>query len=176
MTKEASKIVVRQLIDTKQLKQDLSYSLANLSDAMVQQAALFAHYGVIAAQASRQVDNIKLMVDNIEAAVYRKVRDELIANGEKVTEGLLEKIVRRHDRMIQASRALNEAKQIESVAKTAVEAFRHRRDMLIQQGLISREEMKGELSIQARQHNEASIEDVKQRYLNRIKNKSEEAA
>lgn len=164
-------IKVKQLIDTTRLKADLSYSIANLSDAMVTQAALFAHYGELAAKASRQVDNIKLLVENTEAAVYRSIRDELADKGEKVTESLLDKLVTRHERVIAVKKALNEARQIEAVAKIAVEGFRHRRDMLVQQGLIAREEIKGELSINVKREREREVEDLKEAYMARARDK-----
>jgi len=69
---------------------------------------------------------------------------------------MLEKAVSRNDRVVSMKRALAQAKRVETVTKTAVEAFRHRRDMLVQQGLISREEMKGQLGIAAKNaHEEA---------------------
>lgn len=169
---EAQKITVRQFIDMAKLKEDLSYTTINLSDAMMRQASLFAHYGELAAKSSRQVDNIKMLLDNIEAQVYRVIRDGMVNRGEKVTEAQVEKQVTRHERVRAVNRALNEAKQIESVAKTAVEAFRHRRDMLIQQGLIMREEMKGELSIQQKRESEAHVDDLKEKYLKRAADRS----
>lgn len=162
-------VKIRQYIDTTRLKADLAYSTVNLSDAMVTQASLFAHYGELAAKASRQVDNVKLLVENTEAAVYRAIRDDLSGKGEKVTEPLMDKLVTRHEKVIAIKKALNEAKQIEAVAKTAVEAFRHRRDMLVQQGLISREEMKGELAIGVKRERDQHVEDLKDKYLARVR-------
>lgn len=156
---------VKKLIDADTLKKDLAYSASDLTSAMMDQASMFAHYGVLAADASRQVDNFKFLLEQAEAAVYRKVRDAAVANGEKVTEVLLDKQVSRNPKIIALKKALNEAKQIESVGKTAVESFRHRRDMLVQHGLISREEMKGELSIAAKRIHEEELEHTTKRFL-----------
>lgn len=136
-------------IDVAQLKKDLAYSENDLSSAMMQQASLFSHYGVLASKCSKQVDVIKLLLENTEAAIYQLLRSKAAQRGDKMTEVQLEKAVSREERVIAMKKALNEAKQIETVAKTALEAFRHRRDMLVQSGLISREEMKGELRISA---------------------------
>lgn len=144
-------VKVENYIDPITLKKDLSFSLADLGDAMVNQASMFAYYGTLAAKASRQVDNLKATLEIVEAAVYRSVRDACVKEGTKVTETMIDKSVSVHPRVRAIKRALNEARQIESNAKTAVEAFRHRRDMLVQQGLISREEMKGDVSIARRQ-------------------------
>lgn len=166
--KKRPRYEVRQLVDPDQLKRDMTFSPTDLTNAMMEQASLFAHYGVLAAKASRQVDDVKMLLENVEAKVYRKVRDEAATEGVKLTEAQVEKQVVTHEQVIAFRKALNEAKQIEAIAKTAVEAFRHRRDMLVQQGLISREEMKGELSIAAKRAHEDELEALKTRALKRL--------
>lgn len=141
---------VRDFIDPAELKRDVAFSANDLTSAMMQQASMFSHYGMMSSNAARQVDTVKLLLENTEAAVYKMLRDQAAVNGEKVTEAQLEKLVTRHPRVIAMKKSLNEAKRVESNTKIAVEAFRHRRDMLVQMGLISREEMKGELSIRAK--------------------------
>lgn len=172
MSEEAKKgsprvIKVIEYVDGAELRRDLAYSTADLSSAMQDQAAMFADYGVRAAKASMQVDKMKLLLDNTEAEISRRERDAKTLKGEKVTEPQLAAIVTRHPRVVAAKRALNEAKQIESVAKTAVEAFRHRRDMLVQQGLISREEMKGELAVAVKNARDEESRGQQQRILDR---------
>lgn len=137
-------------LDAKQLKIDLRFSPTNLDSAQMDQAALFADYGVLAAQASHQVDVVKLLLENSEAAVYKILRDQAAEKAEKVTEAQLEKLVARHPRVISMKKALAEAKQVEAVGKVAIEAFKQKRDMLIQQGVVQREERKGELFTMAR--------------------------
>ena len=170
--KTVSKIKVRNFIDSNQLKEDISYSLVDISGAQARQAQLFVHYGELAAKAARQVDNIKLLLENTEAAVYRVLRDRMVAAGEKVTESLLDKMVTRHERVIKVKRALNEARQIEAVAKVAVEGFRHRKDMLVQHGATEREEMKGELVTRLRNSREDDLENLKSAYKERAAQKA----
>jgi hypothetical protein len=167
--KAINTIKVRNYIDSAQLKEDLSYSLTDLSGAQSRQAQLFVHYGTLAAKAARQVDNIKLLLENTEAAVYRVLRDRMVQAGEKVTEALLDKNVSRHERVIGVKKALNEAKQIEAIAKIAVEGFRHRKDMLVQHGATEREEMKGELVTKLRSSRDEDLENLKKGYLERTK-------
>jgi hypothetical protein len=154
-------------IEAGQLKVDLAFSNNDLTSAMMQQASLFSHYGILASKAARQVDIAKLLLENTEAAVYKLLRDKAANDGEKVTEVQLEKMIARHPRVNSMKKSLNEAKRIEASAKVAVEAFRHRRDMLVQMGLISREEMKGELSIHAKSAAETVRENTVQRVLER---------
>ena len=158
---------IRDFIDPSQLKRDLAFSTNDLSSAMMQQASMFSHYGILGSQASRQVDVVKLLLENTEAVVYKLIRDQAVSAGEKVTEAQLEKLVARHDRVIAMKKSLNEAKRVEAIAKTAIEAFRHRRDMLVQMGLISREEMKGQISIQAKSAAEEARESSVQSVLAR---------
>ena len=163
--KEINPIKIVNLIASEQLAKDMKFSITNLSDAMMQQASLFVHYGTLAAKASHQVDSVKMLLEVAESKVYRMLRDKAVEEVVKVTEAQLEKSVATHEKIIALKRVLNEAKQIEANAKIAVEGFRHRRDMLVQQGLLSREEMKGEVSINRRNAVEAAQEAQKERFL-----------
>lgn len=135
---------------------------------------MFAHYGIALSQASKQVDSLKMLLETAEATVYRKLRDQANEDKEKVTEAQLDKSVARHPRVLSIKKALNEAKQIEANAKTAVEAFRHRRDMLIQQGLLAREEMKGEVVIAERNARQDVEAGQRSRLLDSMRTKREE--
>lgn len=172
--KESSGYNVVDYIDAAQLKRDLVFSTNDLTSAMMDQASLFAHYGELASRASRQVDVIKLLLENTEAAVYKLIRDDMATKGEKFTEALLEKMVARHARVISMKKALNDAKRIEAIGKTAMEAFRHRRDMLVQQGLISREERKGEIRIAEKSVRDSAMEEQRRIALERLNRKSSE--
>ncbi len=159
---------VKDFVDAAQVRRDLGFSTNDLSSAMMQQASLFAHYGVLAADASRQVDTVKLLLESTEAAVYQSLRSKYLAAGEKITEALLEKQVARSDRVLSLKKALITAKRVESIGKTAMESFRHRRDMLVQQGLISREERKGDLIIATRNARDDVQENQKAEALDRL--------
>lgn len=156
---------VKDFIDAKQLRIDQQINPNDLTGAMMSQAALFSYYGVLAADASKQVDVVKMLLENTEAAVYQLERNAAAAEGEKVTEAMLEKRVARHARVIAMKKALNDAKRVEATGKIAVESFRHRRDMLVQLGLISREEMKGELKIGEKNAREEAVKSSGERAL-----------
>lgn len=165
---EAPGFNVKDFIDAFQLKKDMSFSPNDIDTAMMEQASMFTHYGVLHADAMRQVDTVKLLLENTEAAVYKVIRDKFVTDGDKFTETLLEKMVSRHSRVIQMKKALNQAKRVESVGKIAVEGFRHRRDMLIQQGVKMREEMKGELRVAERSARDDAMAAQKEAVLNRV--------
>jgi hypothetical protein len=162
-------ITVRDYIDLAQMKTDLSFSTNNLSDAMMAQAALFAHYGVLASKASKQVDSIKMVLETAEARIYRIHRDDAASSGAKITEAQLDKLVSADPKIIDIKKALNEAKQVEANGKIATEAFRHRRDMLVQMGLLSREELKGQTSIAVKNERENQAQEQRDRILERRK-------
>lgn len=169
-------ITVINHVDSSQLKQDLSYSSNDLTSAMMDQASLFAHYGVLLSQASAQVDKLKMLLEAAESRIYRQIRDAADLASEKTTEAQIKAGVAGHGRILEIKKALNEAKQIESLAKTAVEAFRHRRDMLIQHGLIEREEMKGQVSIMTKRAHEEQMQGVRERVSSSLKARREGAS
>lgn len=142
---------VVNVIDAAALKRDMAYSLVDLTNAMIQQSSLLVHYGVLQAQASKQVDDVAMLRDIAESKVCRKMRDTAAAAGEKVTEASLAMELKGDKTVIQYRRALNEARQIEAIAKIAVKGFMDRKDMLVQHGAMARKEMDGEVSIRRRE-------------------------
>lgn len=65
---------------------DLAISEANLSDELVKQPGLFAHYAGLAATANRKLKMAKVQFDVWEAAIDKKIRDEALAKNNKITE------------------------------------------------------------------------------------------
>jgi hypothetical protein len=156
MSEEATKapekprvIVVKDVIDGAKLKKDLSYSLMDLDNAFQNQASLYVDYGRLEAQAARQVDDLELLKDVTASKLYRKMRDEVVAAKQKVVVSDLKEDVMAHPQMIAIRRALNEAKQIHANTKTTLEAFKQRKDMLVQQGAKDRQEREGELRMRS---------------------------
>ena len=143
---EPRPIRVRQFVDPAELKRDLTFSDVNITDAMMQQPALFAYYGTKAAEAERQVQDFERVLEETEAKLDKKIRIALLNEGVKITEAMIEKEIKRHPVYIQVNKALIEAREIAAKLKIATEAFRHRRDMLIQVGATHREERKGEIA------------------------------
>lgn len=156
---------VKNYVDTSQLKIDLAFSPNSLTDAMMTQSSLFAHYGVQYAYASKQTNDLELLLEASEATVYRRERDDAISKGEKPTDANLKQIVSRTPGINQLKKALNEARQVEAIAKVAMESFKQRRDMLVQQGLLSREEMKGDISIREKSIREESYQTTRDQVL-----------
>lgn len=144
--KEASS-AVRKFIDEDELAGDVEINEADLDSGMIKQASLATHYGVQASKANRQVSLMKTRLEVVEAQTYRRLREEAADRGEKVTEAQLKMLVQSEPAVVRAQRDVIDAQYTADVGKTAFEAFRQRRDMLIQLGVQAREERKGELSI-----------------------------
>lgn len=132
-------------IDVDKLAADLKLDEVDLNDAWLTQAGLAAYYGVLAARAASQVINVKIVRDAKEAEVAGEIRARFASNGQKVTEAAIKEELDQDLRVIAVNRAYALAISIEGETKAAVEAFRQRRDMLVQLGANSREEVKGSM-------------------------------
>lgn len=157
--------VVRRFVEAAQVKRDLAINPSDVSNVMLEHASRFIEYGTYLSQASKQVNDLTMVFEAAEGRTYKRYRDAAATAGEKVTEAQLEKLVRVDGNVIAYRRLLNEAKQIESLAKSAVDAFRQRKDMLVSYGLMQREEMKGEVSINRRNAFEAEKTGLRDRMI-----------
>ena len=138
------KKIVRDLIDPEKLMGDVKID-GDLNGSMMEQASLFVHYGVLQANALRQVHDIELLLEVKKSQVAKAMRDALVAQEKKPVEAAITKDVELHPDVVHLTRALNEAKLILDLGKVGVEAFKQRRDMLVQLGANGREERKGEV-------------------------------
>lgn len=143
-------IKLHKYVDADQAKKDLAYTLSDLSGAMSDQASMLMHYGTLYAKSARQVDHMKLLLSATEGKIYRTLKTQARAAGEKPTDAGLQRDVSVHPAVLQVKQALSAAEEVELIAKIAVEAFKHRKDMLVQEGARDREELKGEVRIMAR--------------------------
>ena len=137
------------ILDPKAFQDDLDIDSHDLNHAFMRQASLFAYYAAIHVKTMRREARAKLLLEIEEAKVAKAVRDKMLADGTKTTEKQIEQEVSRTASYIKAVNALNEAKANTALASSAVEAFRQRRDMLIQLGANQREELKGEVRVVA---------------------------
>jgi hypothetical protein len=140
-------------IDLDQFQKDVEIG-GDLDQGFRKQAGLFAHYAVQHYRAVRQEASAKILMEVTEAQVDKELRDDAIGDdtkpAKKITDKSVEASIARDIRYVKAQRAYNEAKALASLANNALEAFKQRRDMLIQLGASEREEMKGEMSMRGR--------------------------
>lgn len=127
-----SEEALETFVEPTQLQDDTSFTEATLDDNMILQSSLLAHYGQQSAKAQHQVDRMKHRLEITEAKSAKALRDEAAEEGKKITEKALEQELALTPAVVRAKRMLNEAKMIAETIKTAVEAIRHKRDMMIQ--------------------------------------------
>lgn len=132
-------------IDADKLQEDLKFTENSISLAMTRQAALFAHYARLSADATYQSDRAKQQVELLEAQLNQKFRDSLVAAGTKFTEKSIDAMVISDSSYQAAQERAHEARAIAKMVESATESFRHRKDMLIQVGADLRMEKQGEL-------------------------------
>ena len=134
------------IVPTKMIE-DVGFSETNLTSAFIEQASKFSYYAAAHARAERQEARLKHRVDIVEAMLDRRFRKEAKESGEKVTEPQIAKMIICEPEHQTAVSEYIDGKQVSNVCKAAVEAFRHRRDMLIQIGADAREEKKGQMRV-----------------------------
>lgn len=144
-TKTVAKAALNTFIDADVLKKDLEFTDATIGLAMTRQAALFAHYSRLAADAQYQADRMKQQVELTEAILNQRFRDSLIASGTKPTEKTIDTMVIQDTGYQDALERMHEAKAIAKMVDTAADSFRHRKDMLQGRGADLRLEKQGEL-------------------------------
>lgn len=146
-------------LDVDSFKKDISVSENNLDNAMMQQAGLFAYHAAEAARAEAQYARVKLRFDVVEARLYDRHRKALAAAGEKVTEKMVENAVKMDADFLAAKNLVIEAEMLAAFNKGAVEALKHRKDMIVQLGADRREETKGQTRISVADASHANVKD-----------------
>lgn len=158
-------MAIKTFIDPAVLQTDLALN-GDLSDRMMTQAGMFAHYAVLSANAQKQAATAKLAMEIRESTLDRDIRAKAAETGSKLTEPLIAKEIARNVDYIKACNDFNEADMIASLAKNTLEAWKQRRDMLVQLGVDAREERKGELYVNAKG---AALADAKARAMEIIR-------
>ncbi len=132
-------------ISTEQLQKDLAITPNNLTECYTNHAALYAWYSEQYRAAQFQADRL----DNQEKLVYAKiemdVRKNAVVEGEKLTEASVKSRVLLDPRYQKIATLKLESEMIAGLTRDATEAFKQRRDMLIQLGSDAREEVRGGL-------------------------------
>lgn len=153
----APKKMVKMFINPVAYKEDIAINPVDLDNAFLTQASLFAHYATQAARAVEQMDNLKLTLDVREAQLRTEHRNTFLESGVKVTESMIDSAVMVDPRYIKVRKAYNESKGVVEMLKGATEAFRQRRDMIVQIGVNNREERKGEAFVKSAEAREFGV-------------------
>lgn len=146
-------------ISPEAMLKDVGFTAETVTSAFISQASLFSYYAAKHARAERQEARAKHNLEIVEAILDKKYRKHFRDEGVKFTETVIANEIIASKMHREATDDYIDAKQICSVCKAAVEAFRHRKDMLIQVGADSREEKKGALRMLDTPTREISVSD-----------------
>ena len=145
----------------EQITKDLSTNLDNLDSVWTNHPILLIRYGAKQAEAERIVSEEKNRIEGLESTLYSLVRAARNMNGTKTSESSVEAMVKQIERhysdddigvslkttfidelperveviaktLVKARERYNETKELSDIYKAAVEALKHRRDMIVQ--------------------------------------------
>lgn len=144
--KEAMETEAVEILKPAQVKKDVSFSMADLNGAMMEQASLSVHYARIACESKFQMESLKRKIELLEAYLDKNYRQNWPDN-EKMTEKAVQSKIILNKNYQDLQEQYLEAKMNASFADSVQESFRQRRDMLIQIGKDAREELKGQVRV-----------------------------
>lgn len=140
---------VKAIINKEELRENLAFDEASLDTAMQEQASLFFYYSAKAAGALKQMEVAKNRMELVYAQVDKRVRDEAAENGRKVTEKVIEAEVLASEEYQAAKLDYIDAKTVNELVKNVPEAFKQKRDMLVQFSKSRLEDAKGAARVAA---------------------------
>jgi len=117
-----------------------------LDEELIAQAQHFWHVAEAHERAVSQQDEKKLDLEITEVELDKEVREQMAADGERVTEKQVEASVKREDEYYKANQAYISAKAEAGRWSALREAYRHRRDMLIELSKKSQQRRYDELT------------------------------
>lgn len=128
-----------------EIADDVGFTEATLDDNMVRQPALVAHYGRLVADLQFEMDTNKQRLEIAESLAAQSMRDEAAEAGVKITESQINSSLAVQTTVKKARMAYNKSKADFEATKTALEALRHKKDMMIQIAVGRRSELENKI-------------------------------
>ena len=117
-------------IDADQVKRDVAFDPANLTEVMSKQPAMFLHYSLLSVRCRSQLDRMKQQLELVENILDHEHRTRLKEDNPKVTEAQIRAAVVTDRRWRSASLRLIDAKSQHGFAEAVERSFEHRREMI----------------------------------------------
>ena len=168
-----ARLTVKEFINPAQLKAELAFKESEINQALMEHPAKFGYYAMLYYESERQTLKLKQILEITEAKVDGEIRAQYEGAGKPPTEAQIKSKIVRHTEVIAAQRAYNKAKTIQQLCKHAVDAFRHRKDMLIQVSFNRRAEIQGEIRVM---EGRSDPVDMKRAGIDALKRANREAA
>lgn len=164
---------LKQFLDIEKFTSEVSEDMSDLTEAMRTQTARCAFYGMMHAQAKKQLSDVNRVVSAIEASLRTKHRKEMQtaavqlaeeegSKPERITAEMVNSALYGDPKMLKVLRIQSEAEEIEATCKVAYNAFKTRESMLISLGNMTRDMMKSQLRIMGNEA-KSSIEGYRAR-------------
>ena len=111
---------------------DLRFDRDNLDDAWSQQAILYATYSYKSQELESAASKLKIQLEEITAKLYAVEKKDFLMDGIKASESTLLNRVKLNPTYIRIKTAYENARNDADFCKNILEAFRQRRDMIVQ--------------------------------------------
>lgn len=119
------------------IHQDLHYDKNDLDNVWSKQAELFFEYSVKSALAEENASIAKAELEQLESKLYESFRHEKEHSGYKWSETTINSKIKIHPDYISKLKQVLMLRRDADIYKSAIEAFRHRRDMVVQSSKAS---------------------------------------
>lgn len=153
-------------LDVEKFVRDTRISEVDLDKAFFEQSSLRAYYGALAAEYESFANRLETIVEAKEAVIARQIRAQALNENKKLSEKMVEELVRSDPKWIKMKNAVYEAQAQATIAKAFVQSLIDRRDMLIQLGADRRDESKGQLRMLEIQKDNAKLASIRQKAQN----------
>lgn len=125
-------MAVQTFIDSSKLRDDMAFNENDLDNALMSQAPIYVHYGVLCAKANAQLDRKKNQLEIVRAELDGQVRRDLADRGLKITEKVVEAEILIQPKFQEAQEEVIQAKTVAGLTRTAVEGMEQKQQMIIQ--------------------------------------------
>lgn len=113
-------------------KADLYFDRENLDETWANHAVLFLTYAHQLSLAETEVSRTKGVLEQVEAKLSAKHRADISLRGTRPTESMIDAKIKSDPAYIRCRVDHDQARSTLELQKSIVEAFRHRRDMIVQ--------------------------------------------
>jgi hypothetical protein len=151
--------------DEDKFREEVSIDPNDITGAMMTNAAMFAHYGHMAAKAEHQYDQLKTRMSKLEAILYAQHREALQAEKGKPSEAMVDAAVKGDPRWLKLNDQLAQAKLVMAMQDVNKRAFLQRGEFLRSIGADLREERRGDIRTMAVESKESELDASKKRAL-----------
>lgn len=130
-----------KLYSNEEFLNDIKINPNDLPYEFQHQPTLYYKYAIEFMEADGAEKNAKHQLEKVEANLFIIIRDEFIEAKEKFTNDLITAHIKKHDDYLRAYKEYLQAQINRVIARSRVDAFIQRKDMLIQLGANYRAEM-----------------------------------